>query len=101
MRSRQTFSGRADSRPKTLRSHRSQAFQQKRKLPDRRAKRSQELGRSNHSSARQTRSARTADTEHLPLAAKTRIALKVNGTTKMIDVAPWSTLLDTLREYLN
>lgn len=36
-----------------------------------------------------------------PLPARTRITLKVNGSTKQIDVAPWTTLLDLLRDYLN
>jgi xanthine dehydrogenase YagT iron-sulfur-binding subunit len=35
-----------------------------------------------------------------PLPAKHRITLKVNGAEKPIDVAPWTTLLDALREYL-
>src|SRR5262249_9795410 len=35
-----------------------------------------------------------------PLPTKTRITLKVNGTDRQIEVAPWTTLLDALREYL-
>ncbi|MGI8785678.1 MAG: (2Fe-2S)-binding protein [Acidobacteriota bacterium] len=31
---------------------------------------------------------------------KSQITLKVNGATKQIHVAPWTTLLDLLREYL-
>jgi xanthine dehydrogenase YagT iron-sulfur-binding subunit len=30
-----------------------------------------------------------------------RITLRVNGTEKHLDVAPWTTLLDALREYLD
>jgi xanthine dehydrogenase YagT iron-sulfur-binding subunit len=35
------------------------------------------------------------------LPAKSRIILKVNGAAKPLDVAPWTTLLDALREYLD
>lgn len=35
------------------------------------------------------------------LPAKRRITLKVNGAEKQIDVAPWTTLLDALREQLH
>jgi xanthine dehydrogenase YagT iron-sulfur-binding subunit len=34
------------------------------------------------------------------LPATSRIILTVNGTAKPLDVAPWTTLLDALREYL-
>src|SRR5262245_17414882 len=34
------------------------------------------------------------------LPAKSRITLKVNGAAQPLDVAPWTTLLDALREYL-
>ncbi len=34
------------------------------------------------------------------LPAKHRITLKVNGAVKQIEVAPWTTLLDALREHL-
>jgi xanthine dehydrogenase YagT iron-sulfur-binding subunit len=34
------------------------------------------------------------------LPAKRRITLTVNGAAKQVDVAPWTTLLDALREYL-
>src|ERR671925_2222249 len=34
------------------------------------------------------------------LPAKSRLTLKVNGAVKPLDVAPWTTLLDALREYL-
>jgi hypothetical protein len=35
------------------------------------------------------------------LPAKSRISLKVNGAAKPLDVAPWTTLLDALRESLD
>ena len=35
------------------------------------------------------------------LPAKSRITLTVNGAAKALDVAPWTTLLDALREYLD
>jgi xanthine dehydrogenase YagT iron-sulfur-binding subunit len=35
-----------------------------------------------------------------PLPAKLRIALAVNGTQQEMDVKPWTTLLDALREHL-
>lgn len=35
------------------------------------------------------------------LSAKSSLALKVNGVEKRLEVAPWTTLLDLLREYLN
>jgi xanthine dehydrogenase YagT iron-sulfur-binding subunit len=35
------------------------------------------------------------------LPARSRITLKVNGSVKQIEVAPWTTLLDALREHLN
>lgn len=35
------------------------------------------------------------------LPAKRRITLKVNGTVKQIEVAPWTTLLDALRDHLD
>ena len=35
-----------------------------------------------------------------PLPAETAIALTVNGVRRQLDVAPWTTLLDTLREHL-
>jgi xanthine dehydrogenase YagT iron-sulfur-binding subunit len=33
--------------------------------------------------------------------SETRITLKVNGATKQLEVAPWTTLLDALREQLD
>lgn len=36
-----------------------------------------------------------------PLPAKRQIRLKINGSAKEIDVAPWTSLLDLLREQLN
>ena len=35
------------------------------------------------------------------LPAKSRITLKVNGAVKQMEVAPWTTLLDALREHLD
>jgi xanthine dehydrogenase YagT iron-sulfur-binding subunit len=35
------------------------------------------------------------------LPAKSRITLRVNGAKKQISVAPWTTLLDALREYMD
>jgi aerobic-type carbon monoxide dehydrogenase small subunit (CoxS/CutS family) len=32
---------------------------------------------------------------------ETRIMLKLNGTARQLDVAPWTTLLDALRESLD
>jgi xanthine dehydrogenase YagT iron-sulfur-binding subunit len=42
------------------------------------------------------------DTEHLltSIPAKERVALKVNGTLRHVDVRPWTTLLDALRDHL-
>ena len=37
----------------------------------------------------------------LSLPAKASINLKINGADKQIEVAPWTTLLDLLREYLD
>jgi xanthine dehydrogenase YagT iron-sulfur-binding subunit len=34
------------------------------------------------------------------LPAKSRLTLTINGAVKPLDVAPWTTLLDALREYL-
>lgn len=39
--------------------------------------------------------------EKVPLPAKSRITLKVNGAVKQIEVAPWTTLLDALRGHLD
>jgi xanthine dehydrogenase YagT iron-sulfur-binding subunit len=39
-------------------------------------------------------------TAKAPLPTKSRITLKVNGAEKQIEVAPWTTLLDALREGL-
>src|SRR5262245_25831797 len=36
-----------------------------------------------------------------PLPAKSRITLTVNGAAKALEVEPWTTLLDALREYLD
>jgi xanthine dehydrogenase YagT iron-sulfur-binding subunit len=45
-------------------------------------------------------SARPATAQPTPLPPKSRINLTVNGTLKQMEVAPWTTLLDALREYL-
>jgi xanthine dehydrogenase YagT iron-sulfur-binding subunit len=42
----------------------------------------------------------TLETARAALPAKSRITLTVNGAPREIDVAPWTTLLDALREYL-
>jgi xanthine dehydrogenase YagT iron-sulfur-binding subunit len=42
----------------------------------------------------------TAGRGTVPLPPKSRIALTVNGTLRQLDVAPWATLLDALRESL-
>ena len=39
--------------------------------------------------------------EYVPLPSKSRITLRVNGSIKRIEVAPWTTLLDALREHLD
>lgn len=36
-----------------------------------------------------------------PLPQSTEIALNVNGERRVLRVAPWTTLLDALREYLD
>src|SRR4051794_21605734 len=36
----------------------------------------------------------------VPLPTKSRITLEVNGARNQMDVAPWTTLLDALREHL-
>jgi xanthine dehydrogenase YagT iron-sulfur-binding subunit len=36
-----------------------------------------------------------------PLPSKSRITLRVNGAGKQLDVLPWTTLLDALREHLD
>jgi xanthine dehydrogenase YagT iron-sulfur-binding subunit len=43
----------------------------------------------------------TVATAAAPLPTKTNISLRVNGTERRIDVAPWTTLLDLLREHLD
>src|SRR5262249_17414504 len=46
----------------------------------------------------------TNDTSVEPFAcppAKSRITLRINGVTKQLDVAPWTTLLDALRDHLD
>ena len=36
-----------------------------------------------------------------PLPSKSRITLRINGATKQLDVLPWTTVLDALREQLD
>ena len=43
----------------------------------------------------------TSATVAPPLPSLTEIALKVNGERRVLQVAPWTTLLDALREYLD
>jgi xanthine dehydrogenase YagT iron-sulfur-binding subunit len=43
----------------------------------------------------------TLEAARAALPTKSRISLTVNGTPRDIDVAPWTTLLDALREYLH
>jgi len=43
---------------------------------------------------------RSVATAPPPLPAKLRIALTVNGAPRQLEVAPWTTLLDALREHL-
>jgi len=40
------------------------------------------------------------DQDAIPLSAKTRVSLTVNGVERQLQVAPWTTLLDALREHL-
>ena len=44
---------------------------------------------------------RPADGEAIPVPAKVPITLTVNGATARLDVAPWTTLLDALRDHLD
>ena len=43
----------------------------------------------------------TGMTEYVPLPSKSGITLRVNGSIKRIEVAPWTTLLDALRQHLD
>jgi xanthine dehydrogenase YagT iron-sulfur-binding subunit len=43
----------------------------------------------------------TAMKATVTLPTKSRITLKVNGSVKQIEVAPWTTLLDALRDHLD
>jgi len=42
-----------------------------------------------------------AYTSSAPLALKRPVTLKINGMDKRLELAPWTTLLDALREYLD
>lgn len=44
---------------------------------------------------------RTESTVAPSLPSPTRIELKVNGVKRVLEVAPWTTLLDALRDYLD
>src|SRR4051794_33686725 len=39
--------------------------------------------------------------ETIPIPAKIPVALTVNGASKQLSVAPWTTLLDALRDHLD
>jgi xanthine dehydrogenase YagT iron-sulfur-binding subunit len=43
----------------------------------------------------------TLEVARAPLPTKSHISLTVNGVAKELEVAPWTTLLDALREHLN
>jgi xanthine dehydrogenase YagT iron-sulfur-binding subunit len=47
------------------------------------------------------RSALVEEAAKAPPPAKSRIALTVNGEAKQLEVEPWTTLLDALRDHLN
>src|SRR5256884_7022169 len=49
----------------------------------------------------QSSSATRKGLEKLPNPAKTTVTLHVNGVERKLAVAPWTTLLDALRNYLN
>jgi xanthine dehydrogenase YagT iron-sulfur-binding subunit len=44
---------------------------------------------------------RPADGAAIPVPTKVPVALTVNGTATRLDVAPWTTLLDALRDHLD
>jgi xanthine dehydrogenase YagT iron-sulfur-binding subunit len=49
----------------------------------------------------QTPDSRPADGEAIAVPGKVSVALTVNGTATRLDVAPWTTLLDALRDHLD
>ena len=49
----------------------------------------------------QTPESRPADGEAIAVPGKVSVALTVNGTAARLDVAPWTTLLDALRDHLD
>ncbi|MFZ1102912.1 MAG: (2Fe-2S)-binding protein [Hyphomicrobiaceae bacterium] len=49
----------------------------------------------------QTPDSRPADGEAIAVPGKVSVALTVNGTAARLDVAPWTTLLDALRDHLD
>src|ERR1700710_350492 len=48
-----------------------------------------------------TRTAAKPRSETIPAPAKISVAFAVNGVRKQLDVAPWTTLLDALRDHLD
>jgi xanthine dehydrogenase YagT iron-sulfur-binding subunit len=48
-----------------------------------------------------SRAAATQKSEKFPAPAKIAITLVVNGVSRKLEVAPWTTLLDALREHLD
>src|SRR5689334_23744806 len=48
-----------------------------------------------------SRAAATQKSEKFPTPAKIAITLVVNGVSRKLEVAPWTTLLDALREHLD
>src|SRR5215510_11881627 len=47
------------------------------------------------------RNVETVGTGAAAVPGRTSITLKLNGAARQLDVAPWTTLLDALREYLD
>ncbi|HEY2137838.1 MAG TPA: 2Fe-2S iron-sulfur cluster-binding protein, partial [Xanthobacteraceae bacterium] len=48
-----------------------------------------------------SRSAAARTAEKFPTPAKLAVTLFVNGTERKLTIAPWTTLLDALREHLD
>ena len=48
-----------------------------------------------------TRDGRAPNGAAIPVPSKLPVALTVNGTATRLDVAPWTTLLDALRDHLD
>ena len=47
-----------------------------------------------------TSTAARSPVETMPAPAKITVALTINGARTQLDVAPWTTLLDALRDHL-